>query len=77
MVSVGLHGRAAGELAAVRDEQVLDVVGLAELVDHAVPRFSHSCRSVPMLCVDGYGVSPDKFSSPSPRRPRTTAEPCL
>ena len=33
-----IAGRAAGELAAVGDEQVLDVVGLAELVHHAVPR---------------------------------------
>src|ERR1700674_2803307 len=31
-------GRAAGELAAVGHEQVLDVVGLAELVHHAIPR---------------------------------------
>src|SRR5712671_8009975 len=33
-----IAGGAAGELAAIRDEQVLDVVGLAEFVHHAVPR---------------------------------------
>src|SRR5216683_2962172 len=33
-----IAGGAASELAAIRDEQVLDVVGLAEFVHHAIPR---------------------------------------
>src|SRR6478672_8578411 len=38
-----IAGGAGGELAAVRDEQVLDVVGLAELVRHTIPRLlAHS-----------------------------------
>ena len=47
IVRVGFSAAAGGELAAVGDEQVLDVVGLALLVDHAVARRSRSsgwCR---------------------------------
>src|SRR3981189_631052 len=34
-----IAGRAAGELAAIRDEQILDVVGLAEFVHDTILRF--------------------------------------
>ena len=66
-------GRAGGELAAVGDEQVLDVVRLAPFVDDAVLAASRSSGWCRDCASRGRAASGTSAPRPPPRRPRAPA----
>ena len=64
-----IAGRAAGELAAIGDEQIFDIVGLAEFVHDTVPCF----RAHPGYIDDERSFSRDELRRVRSRKSGTTA----